>query len=213
MIEWFSEGLAEPPEHREHTMAKNTKTQAATELDKVLGEHPCECQRYEIENWTGEVPEGADPGDYLVTTGTGCTQTTTRVFAPGHDAKLKSLLIKAGAEGANVRCDLGGMVSVANAATFAAKYDFGHMVLDGIARAEQKLAAKLDKKAARAAAKPARVTKVRASKKAKPTTVTIKVGRWEYEATIDETTNEAAFTSANGEARSAAAGKYTVVTK
>jgi len=226
-------------------MAKNTKTQtqaAAAESaeDKVLAEHPCACQFYSIER--GDVPEGADPNEYLTYEDTGCTATTTRVFAPGHDAKLKSLLIKAGVEEASVRCEQGGVASIATADVFAARFDFGHMVLAGIARAGQRLGEKLDRQAARkesrAAARAAKVTKRERSKKNSvvkghealeafhdgalaqarkdeglTSEVTIKVGRWTYTATIDSASNEATFTSANGQTKTVPAGKYSIVTK
>lgn len=45
----------------------------------------CACANYQV--------EGA---------GTGCTSTTKKKFAPGHDAKLRSLLVKAGVAGHSV---------------------------------------------------------------------------------------------------------------
>lgn len=177
-----------------------TKTADAAKLDEVLKEHACECVRYEIEQWTGEVPEGADPGDFLELHGTGCVQTTTRTFAPGHDAKLKSLLIRAGHEGNGVRRNDGGVASVSDAMHWAEFHGFSHMVAAGIKRAGEKLGAK--------AAKPA---KTRTVKKTEPEHVTIKVGRWEYLGTVNTQTNEAIFTSTNGEVKTTK--KFSIVTK
>ncbi|MBL3665644.1 hypothetical protein JL475_06435 [Streptomyces sp. M2CJ-2] len=104
---------------------------------------------------------------------TGCTAETKRLFAPGHDAKLKSFLIKAGAEGAEVTRTVDGIASSADAATHAAKFAFGHMVTAGIKRAETKAAEKAERAAARAA------------KKTAPKQVTAKVGRWERTGTVE----------------------------
>jgi len=109
---------------------------------------PCACQAYEIEIWKGEVPEDADPGEYVEYEGTGCTQTTERIFAPGHDAKLKSLLIRAGAAGREVRRDEDGMAVNSSAENVAKKYGFEHQVLAGIRRAQDKVQARAAKKAA-----------------------------------------------------------------
>ena len=47
----------------------------------------CACQNMKIETSKGEYQ------------GTGCTSGTKKKFAPGHDAKLRSLLVKAGIGG------------------------------------------------------------------------------------------------------------------
>ena len=104
---------------------------------------------------------------------TGCAAETKRLFAPGHDAKLKSFLIRMGAEGTEVIRTLDGLASSADASTHAAKFAFGHMVAAGITRAEGKAAAKAERAAARAA------------KKTAPKTVTAKVGRWTREGVVD----------------------------
>ena len=167
----------------------------------------CECQRYEIEVWTGQVPEGADPGEYVDYIGTGCTQTTRRTFAPGHDARLKSLLIRAGAAGHAVRRDDGGLVSTGTAVQMADHYGFGHQVAAGIGRAQAKAAAKADKKA-----QPTRRAERAAAARPLMPLVRIKVGRWEYDARLNPADNSAEYTSANGETRVAAENKYTFVT-
>lgn len=100
---------------------------------------------------------------------TGCEAETKRLFAPGHDAKLKSFLIRMGAEGTEVIRTVDGIASPADASTHAAKFAFGHMVAAGITRAEGKAAAKAE----------------RAAKKAAPKTVTAKVGRWTREGVVD----------------------------
>ncbi|MGW5098118.1 hypothetical protein ACWEQ1_28320 [Streptomyces nodosus] len=107
---------------------------------------------------------------------TGCAAETKRQFAPGHDAKLKSFLIKAGAEGAEVIRIVDGIASPADASTHAAKFVFGHMVAAGITRAEGKAAEKAERAAARAARKAA---------PRKPKKVTAKVGRATFTGHMD----------------------------
>lgn len=211
-------------------MSKNLTT--ATEEQSEYTR--CACHAFEIQSWKGEVPEGADPGDYAVYEGTNCTQMTHRTFAPGHDAKLKSLLIKAGAAGLEIVRHEGGMNVYSSAEQVANHFGFGHQVLSGIQRAQAKAEARAEKKAAvdkaRADLKNGKVTPEgnaalkadNRSKKAKAAArgkkaagitqpVTIKVGRWTYEATIDPDTNAAQYTSANGEIKTAAEGKYKLV--
>lgn len=91
------------------------------------------------------------------TTRTGCTATTRHTFAPGHDARLKGFLIRAGRDGLHVRTVGLGVAHETTAVKFAERFGFAHMVRDGIAR-------------------PAKVRKAAP----KPTTATAKVGRWVY---------------------------------
>ncbi|MEW1922408.1 hypothetical protein [Streptomyces sp. NPDC088360] len=107
---------------------------------------------------------------------TGCAAETKRLFAPGHDAKLKSFLIKAGAEGVEVIRTVDGIASPADASTHAAKFAFGHMVAAGITRAETKAAEKAERAAARAARKAA---------PKKPKKITAKVGRATFTGRMD----------------------------
>lgn len=109
---------------------------------------------------------------------TGCKAETKRQFAPGHDAKLKSFLIKAGAEGTEVIRTVDGIASPADASTHAAKFAFGHMIAAGITRAEGKAAEKAERAAARAARKAAPKAKA-------PAKVTAKVGRATFTGHMD----------------------------
>lgn len=174
---------------------------------------PCACQHFEIEIWNGEVPEGADPADYVDYVGTGCSQKTRRTFAPGHDAKLKGLLIQAGADGHGVRREVGGMASIGKAEKIAEAFGFEHQVKAGIQRLRAQREAKAAKKAEKPAAKAPRTQKQQKAEKIVGITdpATIKVGRWTYEAVIDTKTNAATFTSANGETKTVAEGKYKLV--
>lgn len=160
---------------------------------------------------------------------TGCTESTTREFAPGHDAKLKALLIRAGVNGWDVR--QGSIASSARKA--AAQFAFAYMVDAGIERGLAKKAAKADRKAARAAAPkreratksaqmprpvgahvvaaiPAVVQADEAETPAQAETVRVKIGRWEYNATIDQA-GTAHYTTAAGAAAQAVKGVYKLV--
>ncbi|MFI5640320.1 hypothetical protein ACIA8H_23335 [Streptomyces goshikiensis] len=162
----------------------------------------CECSRYSVLVNLRDV-DGDLAWDEELTTG--CTATTARVFAPGHDAKLKSALIRWGAEGHDVTRDGDGVNTTADAATLAAKFIFANMVTAGIKRAQDKAAAK----AARLAAKndPAKKAAAKTLRRAKQaltqalteakvdagergyqlqaTEVKAKVGRWTRIGTVD----------------------------
>lgn len=166
----------------------------------------CACHAFEIESWKGDVPPDGDPGDYVKYEGTGCTQMTHRTYAPGHDAKLKSLLIKAGSAGLEVVFHGGGVNSHASAEKFAESLGFGHQVLAGIERAKAKQA---EKKAAKKSAKPtAKAPRSQKQQKAASSPVKIKIGRHFYDAVISPVTKDAAYVTAKGEAKTAPEGKY-----
>lgn len=100
-----------------------------------------------------------------------CKATTKRTFAPGHDARLKGILIRHALVGDLVRLVSGEVVSVE---FFAARFGFGDMVADGIRKGMAKAQAKADKKVAKAAPVPAPTSEP----------ITAKVGRWEYAGTL-----------------------------
>lgn len=120
------------------------------------------------------------------TTRTGCTATTRRTFAPGHDARLKGFLIRAGREGLLIRTPEGGADQLP--AKVAERFGFAAMVAEGIAR-------------------PARTRKAKAV--AAPTTVTAKVGRWVYEGRV--TANGGIFSYTDRQGRNLMAEKFTIV--
>jgi len=183
--------------------------------------NPCLCSQFAVitREWTeaNGQPETSEET-------TGCTAVTAREFAAGHDAKLKSLLIRAGIAGLAVR--QGEITSDASKA--ASQFAFGYMVDQGIARGREKAAAKADKKAARAAAPKrapraksatpapaasstervvATVAETPAPAEVAPATVEIRVGRWAYQATIDAA-GDAHYTTAKGAAAVAVKGTY-----
>lgn len=197
---------------------------------------PCQCGWYEIEIWDLDMPEGADPGEYVQYVGTNCTRTTTREFAPGHDARLKSLLIRAGARDYGVAHHSGGVLKVGTAESVADGYGFAHQVVAGIERAKARAEAKVAKKAAKSAAKAqladiaaegkalataalakkaAKKAEADAARPAAPATSTmqIKVGAHVYEAVVDNATQEATYTTKSGQTKTVAESKWSVATK
>lgn len=128
---------------------------------------------------------------------TGCHATTKRTFAPGHDARLKGFLIRAGAENMMVRFEDSGINLTALG--LAASFGFSHMVEDGIRAAKD-----------RAFAKALRETKkAKPAPKAEPVKVAAKVGRWVYEGTISA--NGEIFSYTDRQGRHLMATKFTRV--
>lgn len=108
---------------------------------------------------------------------TGCTATTRRTFAPGHDARLKGFLIRAGVADQMVR--IGDDVNT-NPEAIADQFGFGYMVRTGIKNGKEKAAKK-------AFAEVIREVKRSAKESHKtPAKVTAKVGRWTYEGVITD---------------------------
>lgn len=98
----------------------------------------CECQKWEI-GWTADTDSlGVDEPEVTAYT-TGCTKMTNRTFAQGHDAKLKSLFIRAAMEGMEVRYIDGDMTTMTWEQA-AARYDFGYQVHQAVAARRTKLA-------------------------------------------------------------------------
>lgn len=150
-------------------MTNTTATQVIT------GTHSCACSGFKAVDAAGNV----------VAT-TGCTGVTKRIFAPGHDARLKGFLIRAGREGNLVRTPEGGSDQVP--AKVADRFGFGYMVREGIAR-------------------PAKAKK--AKKVAAPAKVVGKVGRWTYEGTV--TAGGKIFTYTDRKGNQLMAEKFTIV--
>lgn len=105
---------------------------------------------------------------------TGCNAETRRTFAPGHDARLKGFLIRAGVEGNLIRTSEGGDDQVAE--RVAERFGFGYMVREGIRRGAEREFKKTLREVAKAG---------KASHKT-PKKVTCKVGRWTYEGVITD---------------------------
>lgn len=144
--------------------------------------HPCACSRYEVLVNVREDKSGNLVWDAAYTTG--CTRVTKRIFAQGHDARLKSFLIKHGAEGREIRHIVNGVATTMSAWQAAQTYGFSYMVHNGILAVQ--------KRAERRAAK------ARASEKWPA--VTAKVGRWTYEGHISAD-GAFVYTDKSGKAR------------
>lgn len=97
-----------------------------------------------------------------------CRRSTTRTFAPGHDARLKGNLIRAAIAGHDVRLPSGELVSPQHIAN---GFGFGWQVARGLELGLAKIAMKVGK---------AKVSPVPAT----PKTITAKVGRWFYEGVV-----------------------------
>ena len=144
-------------------MTNTANTPAETKAaPKAKAENPCQCSMF----------ANADTGERLE-----CNKTTTRQFAPGHDARLKGFLIKLGAQGVEVTRAEGGLSITGDAAKAAEGYGFAHMVASGIERAHAKAKEKAERAAARAAAKEKGTDS--------SDTVKAKVGRATYEGRIE----------------------------
>lgn len=145
---------------------------------------PCECSKYDALNSEQLTDENLASGSYDCYD-TGCSETTRNTFAPGHDAKLKSFLIRHEAAGHEIRRHDGGVATSADAMGHAKRYAFAHMVEAGIRKAETKAQARADRAAANVAKKAERAGLVRnesedAAAKADKLVVQAKVGRWTY---------------------------------
>lgn len=174
---------------------------------------PCECSLFEAIDPAQLTETNLESGSYAAAR-TGCPGTaTSRTFAPGHDAKLKGLLIRAGVAGHEIH----GMGLVASPIAIAARYGFEQMVRKGIAGGLVKAEIRNLKKGQRSelaeaaqARQAARASEVAASRPepecddeewanahtdedkaryadpSEPQIVSRKVGRWVYEGTIKD---------------------------
>lgn len=98
---------------------------------------PCECSLFSVQ--VGLRASEAGDGDlvYDKELTTGCAgELTKRTFRPGHDAKLKSLLITAGGMGEDVCKQEGAVNRVGDAVGHAEKYGFADLVRAGIEKVE-----------------------------------------------------------------------------
>jgi hypothetical protein len=166
-------------------------------VKKVVEPTACACQSY-----TGKDAKGE-------TLSTGCTESTVRTFRPGHDAKLKSMLIQIGAAGNTVtkKAD-DGSVSEMDPLHAAEEFGFRGLVEKSIegarakeaarqAKADEREAKKREREEAKAKAKADREAKAAAKKahaaaveqaaedrKGQPGPATAKVGRNKFDGEI-----------------------------
>lgn len=116
---------------------------------------PCLCSQFEAFDSEQLTEANLETGDYDSWT-TDCTAETKKTFAPGHDAKLKSALIRWGSQDLDITQLVGGTRVSASAEQWASKFDFGYMVLAGLAKAQERAAAKAERDAKRAERKAAK---------------------------------------------------------
>lgn len=175
----------------------------------------CLCQTFEFGTFEPELDN-----DY----GTGCAQTTTKVFAQGHDAKLVGYLVRAELGGEEIRRNTHGVihsfhgavhaassVSEALAAKAQAQLDAARARLAKKAAAEAKKAARKSNKVAATFGISRTPVEAPAPVKLLPLEARIKVGRWEYNAQVDRDTREATYKSKLGAVKTAAEGTYTLL--
>lgn len=162
----------------------------------------CACQSFEFGEFDGE-------NESAVSYHTQCGQTTTRIFAQGHDAKLVGFLVRAELAAEEIRQNQGGVVYTFPGAVAAAGAISSALAaktqaqLDAAKARLAKAAAREASKAARRSAKAAVVESVMATREA-----TIRRGRWTYSAVIDTRTQWATYTNAKGELVSVASTDY-----
>lgn len=193
---------------------------AASDTKTANPYRPCACSRFEA------VVPTEDGSDYSYQADTGCAESTARVFAPGHDAKLKGFLIREGAFGHSIRESDGGMATERTAIDTATMFGFGTQVAAGIDRAARLAEEKAHRQAERAVARgqaraaresaktaqQAKVDKTKADEKTAegPFVVTIKMGRWTYPAVI-ESNGDAIYTNRKGDKHPVAKGNFSIV--
>lgn len=144
-------------------MTEQPTTAEAVESAKQRGLTPCQCRTHIAYRVTAsDIPEDDastfEEYDVYETCGT----VTHRTYAPGHDAKLKSLLINLNREGKSYHYLSGGSIFTVEPSTLAAELNWSHFLTP---------------------AKPKAVRKARKSN-LDGQAGQVKVGRWSYPATV-----------------------------
>lgn len=120
----------------ENAPVEATEEASAPEVRKPKAATPCACSLYKVLVSEGEVIE------------THCTATTVRSFVPGHDAKLKSMLIKAAIAGHEVeRTNDDGTETFLTARQAAEDFNFASHIDKGVETHERREAEKAERKA------------------------------------------------------------------
>lgn len=172
-----------------------------------------------------------DPGEYTDYAGTDCQEGTDHEFAPGHDARLKGMLIRAGVAGQQVRTPDGMITDAAGAAR---GFGFHHQVVEGIARGKMKLNAKAAKasKSSSKSSKKTELAQIVESEEAAHQhqrrqaqerrednaefgfAARAKVGRWEYEGELEkDTKGDVWFVYSDRNGQRLQTRRYTLITK
>ncbi len=168
--------------------------------------HNCECSLWEV------LADGQ-------TVDTGCARQTNKTFAPGHDAKLKALLLLAHRDSGQIRRRTGKNSQTYDTATAAAKqFGFYDQIQELIRRTEPRHAQpKQTKTPEREKSRPASVAvsfqPPRSRRPHKGTRhETIKIGRREYQATIGDD-GTATYVDGNGNQQHRNSDEYRVLQK
>jgi hypothetical protein len=150
---------------------------------------PCECRAIFAYTVTkGDTPEnltdGDDPAEIVSHVYQSCGSDTTRTFAPGHDAKLKSALIIAHRAGMDYSWTDDGFLNHVDPLAKAIELGWAHFLTDAPAKPARKRSAK---------PKAAKVTKPGFHP------VRVKIGRWTYDAAVEaEDVNEVTVSYRDG---------------
>lgn len=170
-------------------MTKTPKTEAEPQ--------PCQCRAVFAYNVTkGDTPESLEPGDnpdeIVAVVHQACGEQTQRTFAPGHDAKLKGVLLRAARSGREYAYVEGGLLIYADPMIELTNRGWAHLLVELKERPK-----KVRKpKAAKTVEAPAGFHPVR-----------VKLGRWEYDGQIVSTNDVGQhvveYTNAKGETKQA----------
>lgn len=180
-----------------------------TNTTKTGSLRPCTCRSFEAGTRT-EVTGG--DVDFTDVRTTGCTASTTRLFAQGHDAKLVSFLVAAELDGLEIAL-------VDQGSSWGRAEDAARTISDALAIKAAAMVAVAGRRAAKKQArKVAKIPTAKTTPSAvavEPTTPRvsdIKVGRWIYKlAQIDPTTGIATYSTKLGVRKTAQPGEYTEV--
>lgn len=165
MFEWKVERATRP-----HTKGKPEMTKPYK---------PCECRAVFAYNITlGDTPEalkdGDDPNTLVSNVYQACGAETRRTFAPGHDAKLKGVLINEYRAGRDYAFVDGSLLVHVDPMTKATELGWAHFLTESAPKPVK-------------ASKPKAEKATKASKQAKPGfhPVRVKIGRWVYDAAVE----------------------------
>lgn len=177
--------------------------------------HPCACSTFEAH--TGD----ADDQNAEILT-TGCARVTKNSFAQGHDAKLVSFLVQWQLAGHEIHSGRAtGVLTSHGDAVAAAQTVSGALAVKAKAaitnrqaknqRAAEAALKRLGKRhPAPAETEPTEVPAAAAIIPTGPAVVRVRVGRWEYDATLNEDWS-ATYTSKSGSPVTVAKEKYTLI--
>lgn len=174
-----------------------------TNTTKTGSLRPCTCRSFEAGTRT-EVTGG--DVDFTDVRTTGCTASTTRLFAQGHDAKLVSFLVAAELDGLEIAL-------VDQGSSWGRAEDAARTISDALAIKAAAMVAVAVRRAAKKQARKVAKIPTLTTAHAEPTTreARIKVGRWTYDATIELATGIASYRTRLGATHKVDAGAYSEI--